>query len=154
MSRSERRIAVRRTTFGSMSVSRAAPQLGGLSNFGHRANANIHKPMRLSGGRNATIVHHRLRPDRCRMRAIGKPKITISRRSMMGGMAQCQPGGTRSQKPIPVQSASISHFPHSDPARNILGVHGQVLSVHSLSSAPLAFLRQINIGPGASERQF
>jgi ABC-type lipoprotein export system ATPase subunit len=42
------------------------------STFGHRANANTHRPSTLSSGTNARIVHQRLRPARCKTFATGR----------------------------------------------------------------------------------
>jgi hypothetical protein len=39
--------------------------------LGHRVNANTHNPIRFTSGTNARIVHHRLRPARCRIFATG-----------------------------------------------------------------------------------
>ena len=90
------------------SIAPSAERAAAWSSFGHRLKANTHKPIRLSSGTNAMIVHHRLRPDRCKTCAIGTPRTTRSRRNMTGGMIQCQLLGTSSQKLPPGQMVRIS----------------------------------------------
>jgi hypothetical protein len=50
-----------------------------VARFGHRLNANTHKPIRFTSGTNARIVHHRLRPARCRIFATGTATMMINR---------------------------------------------------------------------------
>ena len=50
--------------------------------FGQRVNANTHSPIGFANGTRARIVHHRLRPARCRMPATGMPTRMRSKRGM------------------------------------------------------------------------
>src|SRR5262245_2399208 len=65
--------------------------------LGHRVNANTHKPIRFTSGTNARIVHHRLRPARCRIFATGTATMMINRSGIPRGITQCHSGGTALQ---------------------------------------------------------
>jgi hypothetical protein len=62
--------------------------------FGHRVNANTHSPTKFTSGMNARIVHHRLRPARCKMLEIGTPTMMIIRIGMMMAITACHSGGS------------------------------------------------------------
>src|SRR5262249_59376645 len=63
----------------------------------HRVNANTHNPIRFTSGTNARIVHHRLRPARCRIFATGTATMMINRSGIPRGITQCHSGGTALQ---------------------------------------------------------
>src|SRR5262249_10829572 len=65
--------------------------------LGHRVNANTHKPIRFTSGTNARIVHHRLRPARCRIFATGTATMMSKRSGIPRGITQCHSGGIASQ---------------------------------------------------------
>src|SRR6266508_5821493 len=82
-----------------------------VARFGHRVNANTHKPIRFTSGTNARIVHHRLRPARCRIFATGTATMMINRSGIPRGITQCHSGGIALQNQNWSQKNSISFLP-------------------------------------------
>src|SRR4249920_2887777 len=64
--------------------------------------------MRLRRGTNAKIVHHLLRPARCKMFATGTATRMMNRSGMMMAMSQCHSAGTALQIQNSLQKLSIS----------------------------------------------
>jgi hypothetical protein len=62
-------------------------------------------------GMGAAIVHHRLRPARCRIFATGTATMMINRRGIPRGTTQCHSGGTALQNQNWSQKNSISFLP-------------------------------------------
>src|SRR5262249_20436829 len=81
--------------------------------FGQRVNANTHKPIRFTSGTKARIVHHRLRPARCRIFATGTATMMINRSGIPRGITQCHSGGIALQNQNWSQKNSIFSTPRS-----------------------------------------
>ena len=94
-------------TTSTVSYKRAAV----VARFGHRVNANTHKPIRFTSGTNARIVHHRLRPARCRIFATGTATMMINRSGIPRGMSQCHSGGIALQNQNWSQKIPFSFLP-------------------------------------------